>query len=299
MGIGKEWRNEAMKRIENQVFDQERALYGAHDIQVRDCIFDGPADGESALKEGAGIDVKHCFFNLRYPFWHDRDLKIRDSEMTVLCRAALWYSDGIDLENTSMHGIKALRECSHVTMRDCDIVSPEFGWSVCGINMENCTAESEYFMMRSRDLHFENVVLKGKYSFQYIENAVFDHCRFDTKDAFWHAKNVVVRNSVVKGEYLAWYCENVTFENCTISGTQPLCYCKNLTLVDCKMEGTDFAFEKSEVQATILTPVISIKNPYKGRILVPEVGEMIRDDEKAEGEVICADVSEFGESHCA
>ena len=133
--------------------------------------------------------------------------------------------------------------------------------------------------MRSQALHFEDVTLNGKYSFQYITDSVFENCHLYTKDAFWHAKNVVVRNSVVKGEYLAWYCENVTFENCVIIGTQPLCYCKNLKLINCEMHETDLAFEKSEVNATITTPVISIKNPLSGRIQVPAVGEIIMDDD--------------------
>ena len=79
-----------MKVIENQTFDMERALYGCNGIAVRNCSFDGPADGESAFKEGEQIEVSDCFFNLRYPFWHDRGLTITDSEMTQGCRAALW-----------------------------------------------------------------------------------------------------------------------------------------------------------------------------------------------------------------
>ena len=276
-----------MRHIHHETFDQERALYGQRDIQVTDCSFDGPADGESAFKECAGIQAEHSFFNLRYPFWHDHGLAIRNCELTDKCRAALWYSDHITMENTKLHGIKALRECGQVALRDCDIISPEFGWSVHDITMDHCTAESEYFMMRSTNLRFTDVTFRGKYSFQYIEDAVFDNCRFDTKDAFWHAKNVVVRNSVVKGEYLAWYCENVTFEHCTIIGTQPLCYCKGLKLVDCRMEDTDLAFEKSEVEATVLTPVVSIKNPRSGRIVVPSVGEIIRDDPESRGEILC------------
>lgn len=266
-----------MNTVKNQTFDEERALYGSQDLLVEECSFDGPADGESALKESRNIQVVHSFFNLRYPFWHVHGLKLSGSEMTELCRAALWYSDHIEITDTRLHGIKALRECSDVTMKDCDILSPEFGWSVQGIRMEDSSAESEYFMMRSSDLHFRNVQMKGKYSFQYIENSVFEHCRFDTKDAFWHAKNVVVRDSVVKGEYLAWYCENVTFENCQIIGTQPLCYCKGLKLINCEMIDTDLAFERSDVEATITTPVISIKNPLSGHITVPAVGEVIRD----------------------
>ena len=274
-----------MNQIENQTFDQERALYGAHQLMVSHCSFDGPADGESALKEAADIQADHCFFNLRYPFWHDHNLKITDCEMTELCRAALWYSQNVEIENTKLHGIKALRECGQVTMRGCDILSPEFGWSVRGIEMEDCTAESEYFMMRAEHLTFRNVRMKGKYSFQYITDATFDHCTFDTKDAFWHAHNVVVRNSVVKGEYLAWYCDNVTFDHCKIIGTQPLCYGKNLTLIDCEMIDTDLCFEKSQVQATVTTPVLSIKNPRSGCITLPSVGEIIRDDPESQGEI--------------
>ena len=266
-----------MNTIQNQTFDEERALYGSKDLIVRDCSFDGPADGESAFKECENVQAIHSFFNLRYPFWHDHELKISDSEMTELCRAALWYSDHVEITDTKLHGIKALRECSDVKLKGCDIVSPEFGWSVQRIEMDDCTAESEYFMMRSSHLYFRNVRMKGKYSFQYIEDSVFENCNFDTKDAFWHAKNIVVRDSVVKGEYLAWYCENVTFENCKIIGTQPLCYCKNLKLINCEMIDTDLAFERSEVEAEITTPVISIKNPLSGSISVPSVGEIIRD----------------------
>ena len=275
-----------MKVIENKTFDMERALYGSQGITVKQCAFDGPADGESALKESRDIQVSDCFFNLRYPFWHDDGLKISGSEMTEFCRAALWYSNDIEITDSKLHGIKALRECSRVKMQGCDVISPEFGWSVQDIEMKDCTVQGEYFMMRSDRLNFDNVTLKGKYSFQYIQDSVFENCNFDTKDAFWHAKNVTVRNSTVKGEYLAWYCENVTFENCRIIGTQPLCYCKNLKLINCEMIDTDLCFEKSEVEATVTTPVMSIKNPLSGRIYVPSVGEIIHDDEKSRGEVI-------------
>lgn len=275
-----------MKTITGEHFDRERALYGSDGLILRHCSFDGPADGESALKESRNVEAEDCFFNLRYPFWHDEHMKIAGSEMTELCRAALWYSRNIEITDTRLHGIKALRECSQVKMHGCDIISPEFGWSVHQMEMEDSTVEGEYFMMRSDFLTFRNVTLKGKYSFQYIENSVFENCNFDTKDAFWHAKNIVVRDSVVKGEYLAWYCENVTFEHCRIIGTQPLCYCKGLKLIDCEMVDTDLCFEKSEVEATIKTSVDSIKNPLSGHIHVPCVGEIIRDDERSKGKVI-------------
>lgn len=289
-----------MKVIENQTFDMERALYGSNGILVRNCSFDGPADGESAFKEGRDIETEHCFFNLRYPFWHDHSLKITDSEMTEKCRAALWYSDNVEITDSKLHGIKALRECSTVMIRNCDIISPEFGWSVRGIHMENTTAVSEYFMMRSENLTFRGVTFKGKYSFQYIKNATFENCVFDTKDAFWHGENLTVKDSVVKGEYLAWYSDGLTLVNCKIIGTQPLCYCKNLKLINCEMVDTDLAFEKSEVEAVITTRVDSIKNPLSGHIRVPELGELIMDDPYAKGQVLVMEQkNQNGSSMCS
>ena len=274
-----------MQTIINQTFDEERALYGSKHVEAIGCRFEGPADGESAFKESSDIIVRDCFFNLRYPFWHDKKLSVAGSEMTELCRAALWYSEDVEIKDTKMHGIKALRECADVRISGCDIISPEFGWSVRGIEMRDTSVRSEYFMMRSERLTFDHVKLNGKYSFQYITDSVFTGCEFDTKDAFWHAKNVVVKDSVIKGEYLGWYCENVTFENCTLIGTQPLCYCKGLKLINCRMIDCDLAFEKSDVEADIVSSVVSIKNPRSGRITAESVGEIIMDDPDAEGSI--------------
>lgn len=274
-----------METIIDQTFDEERALYGSVDVMALRCRFDGPADGESAFKESSRVTARDCYFNLRYPFWHNHGLRIEGGEMTALCRAAIWYSDDIEITGTKMHGIKALRECADARISGCDIISPEFGWSVNGIVMKDSSVESEYAFMRSTNLKFDHMKLKGKYSFQYIEDSVFTNCEFDTKDAFWHAKNVTVKDSYIKGEYLAWYCENVTFENCTIIGTQPLCYCEGLKLINCTMIDCDLAFEKSDVDADIRSSVVSIKNPRSGVITVKEVGEIIMDDPDAKGQV--------------
>ncbi len=275
-----------MTIVENQSFDEERALYGSTDVRIRNCRFDGPADGESALKESRNIEVQQCFMNLRYPFWHDENLSIRDSELTPLCRAALWYSRHVEISDTKLHGIKAVRECRDVSLVRCDIDSPEFGWSADGIRMQDCTAKSEYFLLRGRNLSLQRVNFQGKYSFQYIENATFTDCRFDTKDAFWHGKNVTVRNSLIKGEYLGWYSDGLTLEHCKIIGTQPFCYCKNLRLIDCEMVNTDLCFEKSDVEAEITTPVVSVKNPASGHIYLPSVGEIIRDDPRSQTKIL-------------
>ena len=268
-----------MITYENRQYDEERALYGIKNAAVRNCKFDGPADGESALKECSDITVEDCFFNLRYPFWHVNKAVIKNSQMTELCRAALWYDEDITISNCSMNGIKALRECRNIKLLGSGIVSPEFLWRCSDIVVEHSKLESEYPFFECSDVSIEDLNMKGKYSFQYVENMTINNSVLDTKDAFWHSKNVTVMDSVVKGEYLGWYSENLRFVRCHIVGTQPLCYCKNLILEDCTMEATDLCFERSEVNASVRGRIESVKNPVAGQIKADEIGEIIMEEE--------------------
>ena len=266
------------KVVENRQFDEERSLYNLKNSDVKSCIFAGPADGESVLKESRDINVIDCKFSLRYPMWHVKKFSMENSSMDELTRAALWYANDGVIKNSVLGGIKAVRECENIAIDNCKIVSPEFGWKSSGITLTNSEVEAEYLFLDCKDITLKNVKMKGKYSFQYIENLTIEDSVLDTKDAFWHSKNITVKNSVVKGEYLAWFSENLTLENCKISGTQPLCYCKGLKLVNCTMEDADLSFEYSDVEADIRGHVISIKNPRSGTITVDSVGETIWDD---------------------
>ncbi len=259
-------------------FDEERSLYNLKHADVIDCVFAGPADGESVLKEARDVKLENCRFSLRYPLWHVEKFHMHDSKMDELTRAAIWYaSDGV-ITDSDLHGIKAVRECQNIKISDCTITSEEFGWKSSGITVTDSTLNAQYLFLDCQDIKLDKVKMSGKYSFQYIENLEINNSILDTKDAFWHAKNVTVTNSVVKGEYLGWFSEGLTLVNCKISGTQPLCYCKDLKLVDCTMEGTDLAFEYSDVDATIIGHVDSIKNPRSGEIIVDSVGEIILGD---------------------
>ena len=86
-----------------------------------------------------------------------------------------------------------------------------------------------------------------------------------SKDAFWNTEDVTVYDSRLTGEYLGWHSKRLHLVRCHISGTQPLCYCEELVLED------------SDLLATILSPVTSIKNPRSGSITLPSAGEVIID----------------------
>ena len=72
-----------MTKITNKKTDLERAFYGSKNVEFEDITIDGPADGESAFKECSDISVSNSTFNLRYPFWHNTNLKLENSNMSV------------------------------------------------------------------------------------------------------------------------------------------------------------------------------------------------------------------------
>lgn len=270
------------ERIENMTYDEERALYHLVKADVVGCTFAGPADGESVLKEGRDITVTDCRFSLRYPLWHDKGFSLCRSHLDELTRAPIWYSEDGEIEGCTVKGVKCLRECDRIRIRDCEIDSEEFGWRCRDVSVKDTFICSPYLFFESRNLTLEGLRMKGKYSFQYVESMEVRNSDFDTKDAFWHSRNVTVYDSVIRGEYLGWYSENLHLVRCHIVGTQPLCYCKGLVLEDCTMEGTDLSFEYSDVEATVIGSIDSVKNPRSGTVIADAVGEIISDSDVIE-----------------
>lgn len=270
--------NKYKDKISGKQYSEERALYGLRDTIVKKCVFAGEEDGESALKEAKNIKVNSCVFNLRYPLWHVKKFVMKNSDVSVSARAPIWYASKGVIKECMLKGIKTLRECKNIQIKRSSIESPEFGWKCKNIFLEDSDINSEYLFLDSKNVTLKKVDMKGKYSFQYVKNLYIENSTLDTKDAFWHSKNVVVKDSVIKGEYLGWFSEGLTLVNCKIIGTQPLCYCKDLVLIDCVMENCDLAFEYSEVEASIIGKVDSIKNPLEGIITLDEVGSVIMED---------------------
>ncbi len=282
------------QKIEGKTFDEERALYALKDSSVINCEFAGIADGESALKEASQITVEKCKMDLRYPLWHVLDAQILDCTLTENCRAPLWYDQNITIDGCRIAGVKALRECDEIRLKNTVVDSPEFLWKCRKIEVENVEIQnSEYPFFEVFDAKIKNLKMKGKYSFQYCENLEISDSVLDTKDAFWHSKNVTVKNSVVNGEYLGWYSENLRLVDCKIKGTQPFCYCKNLILENCTMENCDLSFERSSVNADVRGKIDSVKNALFGKICADEIGELILEESVVKNggaQIVCKNI---------
>ena len=264
--------------IKNERFDAERALYALKNTTVESCVFAGEADGESALKECRDITVKDCTFSLRYPLWHAERFSLSNSTMDTGARAPIWYCRDGEIKDCEIEGTKFVRECCNVNIKNTKINSDEFGWKCSDLFIADSEINSAYCLFDSKNVNIKNLRMSGKYSFQYIDGLSIKDSYLDTKDAFWHSKNITVENTTLKGEYLAWFSEGLTLRNCRIIGTQPFCYCKDLTLIDCTMEGTDLSFEYSDVNATVIGHIDSVKNPRSGIIKADSIGEIIHED---------------------
>ncbi len=266
-----------MKRIINQHLTGERALFKSHDLRIDTSVFD---DGESPLKESNNIEVIDSVFGWRYPLWYSHNVTVRNTAFLEGVRAGFWYSHNVTITDSSYQGPKGFRKCTGLRLERVQMSNAEETlWWNDGIELEDVTAKGDYFCQGSSNIRIRNLQLDGKYSFDGCKNVVIEDSRLITKDAFWNCENVVVRNSFIVSEYLAWNAKNVRFENCTIQSLQGLCYVEGLTLRNCRLIETDLAFEYcSDVDAEVTTPIVSVKNPYNGRIVAPKIGEIIFDD---------------------
>ena len=266
-----------METIKGQYFEGERPLYVHHGLRLENVVI-GP--GESALKEGSDFEAEGCEFKGKYPFWECRDILVRNCIFREGARAAIWYSKGCKMYDTLVEAPKMFRRIHGVYVENVRFPNAlETFWDCRDVELKNVEVENgDYLFMHTHDVRIDGFKLRGNYSFQYAKDVVIRNADMDTKDAFWEAENVTVYDSRINGEYLGWYAKNLLLVNCKIGGTQPLCYCENLVLENCVFEeDADLAFEYSDVEASIIGPVRSVKNPRTGRINADSYGEIILD----------------------
>ena len=266
-----------MDIIKDQYFEGERPLYARHGLRIENVTI-GP--GESSLKEGSDLEAENCEFQGKYPFWECKNVTIKNCIFREGGRAAIWYSKDIEMADCLVEAPKMFRRISDLKLENVKFPNAlETIWDCKDIEAKNIEADKgDYIFMHCSDIKIDGFRLQGNYSFQYAKDVVIRNADMDTKDAFWEAEDVTVYDSRINGEYLGWYSKNLHLVNCKIGGPQPLCYCENLVLENCVFEeDADLAFEYSDVEASLIGPVTSVKNPRTGRINADSYGEIILD----------------------
>ncbi|MBR3423955.1 MAG: DUF3737 family protein [Clostridia bacterium] len=254
-----------MKQIKGREFSEERALFGAKNVVVSECII---KTGESPFKHSGGIIFENSTVSSKYPFWYSEDVRIKGCVFEPGARAGIWYSKDVLVGDTKVLSPKMFRRCEDVELDGVSIPdAQETLWSCSDVKARNLKASNaDYMFMNSSGIEIEGMTLDGKYVFDGASDVVIRNAKIETKDAFWNSKNVAVYDSVISSEYIGWNSENITFVRCTIESLQGFCYINGLKLVDCRLPGTTLAFEYSTVDAEVKGGIESVLDPAGGNI---------------------------------
>jgi hypothetical protein len=266
-----------METIKNQEFGGERPLYRRNGLKL-DNITIHP--GESSVKEYHDILAQNSRFEGKYVFWCGEDLDIRDCYFAETARSSVWHTDRIALTDCLVDAPKMFRECRGVRLRNVRMpLAQETFWDCSDIDIDGLeAANADYMFFHCSNVRIRNFKLHGNYSFQHARNVEIWDSDLQSKDSLWESEHVTVHNSFINGEYLAWHSRNLRLVNCRIGGTQPLCYADGLVLENCTFEpDADLAFEYSDVKATVVNTIPSVKNPRSGFIKAAGYGEIIID----------------------
>lgn len=258
----------------------ERALFGAQNLKIYDTVF---YDGESPLKESSNIELFNSMFKWKYPLWYASNIKVHNCTWFEMGRAGVWYTNHIEVTDSSIEAPKNFRRCHDVILRNVTLPNAaETLWHCDQVKLDNITAKGDYFAMNSENMTIENLTLYGNYSFDGAKNVEIHSSRLLSKDAFWNSENITVYDSFISGEYLGWNAKNLTLINCTIESLQGMCYIENLVMKNCKLINTTLAFEYSTVDAEIDSRIDSVLNPSGGTIKADAIGELIMEKDKVD-----------------
>lgn len=269
-----------METFERKIFTGERALFGARDLTLTDCIFE---DGESPLKESAGLTLRGCSFRWKYPLWYGHDISLRDCVLTDAARAGIWYTENISLIDTVIEAPKTFRRAKGINLTNVTMTNAaETLWACRDITLRDVSAKGDYLLMNAEDVTADHLLLNGNYAFDGAKNVILRSSKLFTKDAFWNSEDVTVYDSYITGEYLGWNAKHLTLVNCTVESLQGFCYIDRLTLQNCKLINTTLAFEYSTVDADITGAVDSVLNPAGGTIRADHIGQLTIDRDRVD-----------------
>ena len=272
-----------MKKIEQEFFMGERALFAAENLEINNTIFD---DGESPLKESHDIKLTNSMFKWKYPLWYCKNIEVMDCTWFEMARAGVWYTDNITVCHCIVEAPKNFRRCHKLTLSHVSFPNAaETLWNCDEVRMEHVFAKGDYFAMGSGDMKIDHFELVGNYSFDGARNVELRNAKMLSKDAFWNSDNVTVYDTFISGEYLGWNAENLTLINCTIESLQGMCYIDNLVMKNCRLINTTLAFEYSSVDVNINGKIDSVMNPKSGIIRADQIEQLIIEKDRINPEL--------------
>jgi hypothetical protein len=268
--------------IQNIRTQQTRPFFGSKNSYFKNIIIDGIYPEDSAFNESNNITIEDTYIILKYCLYNCNNVCLFKTILDVNSRSSIWYCENIELVNCKLNSVKACRNCSNLTLKDCIINSDNFGWKCQGIRIINCKMSGVALFLGSSTASVEGSEFNTDYIFQYSDNIKILDSTIVSRDTFWNSKNIYCKNCKFTGEFLCWYSENCVFENCHIDGDMPICYSKKIKLINCTMANCLWGFEYSDIEADIKGHVGSIRSVLSGKIVVDSLGEYVQEGQVRE-----------------
>ena len=140
-----------MEQIRNKEYGGERPLFATHDLQLEDVTIHA---GESALKECSNIIAINCRFEGKYPFWHTNGFIVKNCLFTEGARAALWYSQSLQMADTLVEAPKMFREMDGIKLENVQLPNAlETFWYCHNIELKNVQIDKADYLF----IHSENI----------------------------------------------------------------------------------------------------------------------------------------------
>lgn len=134
-----------MEQIRNQEYGGERPLFATHDLQLEDVTIHA---GESALKECSNIIAINCRFEGKYPFWHTNGFIVKNCLFTEGARAALWYSQSLQMADTLVEAPKMFREMDGIKLENVQLPNAlETFWYCRNIDLKNVQIDKADYLL--------------------------------------------------------------------------------------------------------------------------------------------------------
>lgn len=267
-----------MDTIKDLSFGGDRPLFLCRNTTLERITI---TDGNGALKESSDLRVEGCRFDGLFPFWDCNRVTVSATIFGSGARAPFWYSNNIKISDSIVESSKMFRQTGHIDLHDVRFENgDQILWSCHNIKGDKLTISGgEYPFLGSKSIKIDGLKAESAYMFQYCKGVLIQHADIRSDDLFWESEDVTVYDSRLSGEFIGRHSRNLRLVRCHISGISPLCFCAGLILEDCTFDPScTNAFEGSEVRATILSPVTSIRNPRTGMISAESFGEVTIDD---------------------
>ena len=150
-----------MEIISHREFTEERALFRAADVSLKDCVI---KTGESPFKHSRGVTLDGSTVASKYPLWYSENAVVRNSVLEPTARAGIWYSRGIRIENSKILSPKTFRRSEGIELENVVIPdAAETFWSCSNVKIRDLEAKgADYFFMNSTGIDIDGMTLDGR-----------------------------------------------------------------------------------------------------------------------------------------